>query len=706
MAKSLEEAQALLQNYRQQKQATQPVSSPNGETEQEKANRILAEYRAKKVPQPVEQGYVAPVSPLKGFAGAVDNALNPLVNAGEGAALSVANTGLGILGGTAKLFGADKFAQGVEDFRQQGFVKPTENSQKTIMGKGGKLVTDVASYMTPGGLPARIATNTAVGFGQSGGDVKAGLASGVIEGLGGPLAKLPVAKKFVGKVARTLAPGYTADVVQGLSGQRGEDRTGAAAFLPGAGTAFSAVLGAGAKTANTIQKVRNPQTHLNVIKKTWEVPEKAKSVKFDKAKEIKTRAEKKGFDVTQDLAEKKIILKDNIVDNKYNTGDLAAKTRADVGKGSAYLDEATKLADPKILREPSQDLYTKAIKNVDQTNIEGAAIARYLKKEASLQKETFGFNDIYNKKKYYGSKSHWKMGMPGDGIAEKANAQLNKVFKEKLLEQGKKAGVNVEDFLKMQEDQYEVADYLDALDGARIVKTSGQKIRGGILKAGGAIFGAKGGLYGSVAGYHGGGMIDKLLDNFPTPIRNGMLKDYQQATPQAQKQMIESIKKMVDEIKTIKKLPSPTTIYQGPTQGGKPYTPNATGFKTNPVVETANYSNQRSVAIPNNIPNTAIPMKAIPKTILPIKKSGKQSGMIRNPLATNVKIHSEDLGEMRDFLDVQTGAYKPSEKMILDNEIAVRRYVEDKFGKNTDNMNPKALARYIGPIVDKYYARK
>jgi len=759
MAYNIEELKSKY-GYAQPTSAPQPGSSYDVEALKKKYVQTQPTPVTTNQPTP----YQARVSPIKGFAGAVDNALNPLVNAGEGATLSIANTGLGILGGVSKLVGADKFAAGVEDFRQQGFVKPTENSQKTFSGKTGKVVTDVASYMIPGGLPARIATNTAVGFGQSGGDVKAGLASGVIEAIGGPLSKLPVAKKFVGKVARTLAPGYTTDIVQGLSGQRGEDRTGVNALIPGAGTAFSAVLGTGIKAANTIQKVRKVETQLNARAKEWEVPARNKTGAFDKAKDIQERAKGKGLDMTKEISEQGFERKNYIVDNKLDTKKLVEKVRKEAGQESAFLDEATKRASPRVLREPSIPIYEQAIKNIDSDlakSVEGKAIINRIRKEAALQNTDLDFNDLYKKKQFYGKNAKWKFGMAGDGIKEKANAELNKVFKEKLLQKGKEANVPVDDFLKMQEKQYLVADYLNELDGTKVYKTPVQIIRRGILKAGGAILGAKGGLYGSVAGYQGGGVVDKLISNFPTPIRNAMLKDYQRATPSAKTEMIKVIQKMVNEQKTIKKLPSSQTIYQGPTQGGKPFTPNTTGAKTSPVVETANYSNQRSVAIPNNIPNTTIPIKAIPKTIPqkltnlqkqnlkvaqkldnealinfggkdgtavrtlqeieqldkslnfpaklktipPIKKTSKQSGMIRNPLVSKMKIHSEDLGEMRDFLDVQTGAYKPSEKMILDNEIAVRRYVEDKFGKNTDNLNPKALARYIGPIVDKYYGK-
>lgn len=195
-------------------------------------NSLVGAYKTKYTSQPV-----APVQQTP--------KVNPFIAAGEGAGLSVGNWMTGVAGGVAKLVGADNVAQKIENVRQKAFVLPTRESQKTLAGKIGKTVTDIASYLTPGGIPANIAKDTLVGFGQSNGDVKAGLASGVISGVTGGLSKIPgvntagknLVRKGV-KAIQTLAPGYSSDVVSGLAGMRGEDRTGGKAFIPGVGTAL------------------------------------------------------------------------------------------------------------------------------------------------------------------------------------------------------------------------------------------------------------------------------------------------------------------------------------------------------------------------------------------------------------------------------------------------------------------------------------
>ena len=723
MATSLEEAQALLQNYRQQKQATQPVSSPTGETEQEKAKRLLDEYRtSKQVPvSPQPTPYVAPVSPFKGFAGTIDNALNPLVNAGEGAALSVANTGLGILGGAAKLVGAKGFTQWVEDLRQQGFVKPTENSQKTFAGKAGKTVTDVAQYMAPVGgiakvgkfaLPAgEIAKDTLIGFGQSGGDTTAGAVSGVTSALTGGLSNIPMAKNIIVRAGQKVLPGYVSDVVQGIGGQRGEDRTGASAFIPGAGTAFSAGLNTAIGGTKMVKNALNPETYIKAEAKAWQVPPKEKSAKYDAAKVIQERANAKGIDMQKELVYNQDLAKVNSTKGKLDTSALANRYRtkaADIGK--VDITPAIKEVDYAVKHEPISNIFDEARSSVKNnlTPTDELAVLNYLNKQEKALSNKFKTgtlkpSDIYSYKKIYSGSAGYKKGFAGDAIAEQGNTILDKVLKDKLVKIGNETGLPIGDLFKLQEKNYLIADYVKSLDNTKIPLTGIQKARKTGLKLTGAFLGNKaGGLFGAAAGYNAANAIDEVLGNFPNPIKKSILESIQNETPEAQKKLIDFLKMNANTKTNMRALPAPTTIYQGPTQGGKPYTPNSTGFKTNPIVESVPYSaSAKNDTSPINM-NIEPKKTNIPKTILPIKKSGKQSGFIKNPLVTKVNIHPDDLGEMRDFLDAQVSAYKPGNKMALDNEIAVRRYVEDKFGKNTDNMNPKALARYIGPIVDKY----
>lgn len=90
-------------------------------------------------------------------------------------------------------------------------------------------------------------------------------AGGAIEGMkAGELAtKAPTIAKVatpakglaakVGKVAAGAGIGYAQDVTQGLQGNRGEDRTGGNAFIPGAGTVIGAAIPATTETVGAIK---------------------------------------------------------------------------------------------------------------------------------------------------------------------------------------------------------------------------------------------------------------------------------------------------------------------------------------------------------------------------------------------------------------------------------------------------------------------
>jgi len=247
-----------------------------------------AEYEAKygkapvaSSPAPVKmtkEQYLAKYgTPQQKITAKDDTLTKSLINAGEGVGLSIGNTIAGVIGGTAKLGakagipGAQKVADATEEYRQQAFVKPTEKSQQTKSGKAGKIVADVAQYMTPGGFTANVVKDTAIAFGQSQGDLKSAAASGIISAATGGLSKIPLVNKtassFVGKIAQggaresqKLAPGYIADVIAGLSGQRGEDRTGSKAFIPGTGTVVGRSIRAIPETVALAQKAKpNPQ---------------------------------------------------------------------------------------------------------------------------------------------------------------------------------------------------------------------------------------------------------------------------------------------------------------------------------------------------------------------------------------------------------------------------------------------------------------
>jgi len=194
---------------------------------------------------------------------------------------NIPSTAFNITSSLGKLVGADtkyadKYAKGVSDFTKKAqdvvYNKPFEEQLESTSGQIGSTAGVIAPYFTGGGevkavgaIPkalralGRGGVDTAISGVQTQGDVGASGATGATTGVTEAVSSfLPTGKatKAVSKALRTLAPGYAGDVSMGLTGQRGEDRTGASAFIPGMGTALSGALGGVEKLLNRPPKAQ------------------------------------------------------------------------------------------------------------------------------------------------------------------------------------------------------------------------------------------------------------------------------------------------------------------------------------------------------------------------------------------------------------------------------------------------------------------
>ncbi len=210
------------------------------------------------------------------------------------AALGIPEAALNITTGLGKLVGADttyseKYANAVKDFKNQIYDKPFEKSLDTYSGQAGNVVGSVLPYLAGSGevnaatkglstlprIAARTVPDLLISGAQSGADPKTvlgtGLASATANTLlpgSGVLAEGLLPR--VGRFGAEVAPGYVSDVAAGLSGQRGEDRTGASAFIPGQGTALATGLALGVRGSSALKEALNPseqQIESTVLKK-------------------------------------------------------------------------------------------------------------------------------------------------------------------------------------------------------------------------------------------------------------------------------------------------------------------------------------------------------------------------------------------------------------------------------------------------------
>jgi hypothetical protein len=117
--------------------------------------------------------------------------------------------------------------------------------------------------------------------------------------------------------ARTTAPGYVADVGTGLAGQRGEDREGAKAFIPGAGTVLAGSI-AGVSVAPKIKQAVQEKAVTHVYTKRYNALSKLQQSNKP-LNRIITASDRAGIDTKKMLAESDLLV--GVVDKngKINT---------------------------------------------------------------------------------------------------------------------------------------------------------------------------------------------------------------------------------------------------------------------------------------------------------------------------------------------------------------------------------------------------
>lgn len=197
-----------------------------------------------------------------------------------GAAKSLGKTamGIGVLGrgiqkGVGNIFGADTQPTGMFDKGSQANIKATEFLKPKNKAEGAAVLgADLTQYVLPGSAASkatktmsivprtllRATPDVAVQALQSQGDVGSTATVGAAS-VAANLLTPGVNSGMIRKAMSTIAPGYISDIGTGLTGARGEDRRGAAAFIPGIGTAIGAGLAVGQGAVKVASNIRHPE---------------------------------------------------------------------------------------------------------------------------------------------------------------------------------------------------------------------------------------------------------------------------------------------------------------------------------------------------------------------------------------------------------------------------------------------------------------
>lgn len=471
---------------------------------------------------------VAPVVPKPTFGtGDISGnipGVKQLSNIGVGIGSAVGKTLLGAVQAPLRITGAlgravgadtqyvDKAVGGIESVKQGMYQKPFEQQLSTTSGKTGQVIGTLAPFIATAGavnpataglgtIPrvlARAGSDVAVSQAQTGGDMKTGLATGVTSAvadtlLGGKSKAVRGVIPGLKQVGKTTSAGYVSDVSSGVAGMRGEDRTGAKAFIPGAGTVIGGALGTAQTSISTLKDPVRKVT--NIISKREKELQKLED-NYAIIRKVTSKTKAQGIDPKKILAQTDLL--SGAVDN---TGTL--RTQNASIELNDFIKPQEKVISDNLRREGVllnlKDVRTKLLNMIDSTGIKGGAKLRAIKNVEDdiaglmLEADSTGkipLSTIHDAKidKY----ANINFLNPESKRVDKAIA---KGLKE-LVESNTRS-VDVKNLNRELQQHYSVLDLLEKLDGKKV---EGGKLGKYFAQTVGGIVGSHFGPLGAIAG--------------------------------------------------------------------------------------------------------------------------------------------------------------------------------------------------------------
>lgn len=422
---------------------------------------------------------------------------------------------------------AGKAADKIKDVSNKIYDDPFRGDLDSTSGKVGTVVGNVIPYALGAGevnaatkaLPfatrvlARTAPDVALSLAQSGGDVKTAGATGVASAAANAIIPGPNVSGFLPRtkqVIKEVAPGYISDVAGGMAGQRGEDRTGGAAFIPGAGTALSLGVAGATRGVGTVNAIRNRNTQEGITKR---VEEELVNIENNYSKIRKA----KGFSKDEFAGSRSRVVKTGVLNDAVNTdGHITTK-----GKGGAAEQYRSMTIDGQegVVREGLQkegarvhldDVESELIRAVNASGLEGDDLRAAL---AKVKGEVAGYRLKAN------PDGTIPLTLVHDAkISTTRNIDYNTPAETKTYRKSiarglktiveKKSSTNVKEINAELKKYYDDIAYLESLDGRKVKggklgKYTAQ-IAGNIV---GGVAGSLGGPIGTTAGAVIGGEV-------------------------------------------------------------------------------------------------------------------------------------------------------------------------------------------------------
>lgn len=401
---------------------------------------------------------------------------------GEETNLPSTGEALGQLGGTAlDLLTAGTYGKAKTALMQTGKLSKTTNRVITHTG-----------LLNKSGVTKKIAT--AVGLPELG-KISEQKATGLFT------------KQGIKNVGKGAAVGYGYDVTQGAQGARGEDRTGAKAFIPGVGTVIGATIPLVTETTQSFKNKFNPE----IQKENLIAKRKMELDKLDRLQTLKKTTEKgraRGIDVKNVLAETDVLHgsvdKTGKITTKGPGGAVEQYTDDFIRGNEAIVSDALKKEGRSVAPQMVKQRLTQAVMDA---GIEGKALTNALK---AIDDEVAGYairegaNGTIPLETLHSAKVDKYNGINffTEGNTKKYDKTIARALKE-IIEKETKS-VDVQNINKELSKHFAVIDYLEKLDG-KIVE--GGKLGKYFAQTIGAIVGSHFGPLGAIVGAEAGGRV-------------------------------------------------------------------------------------------------------------------------------------------------------------------------------------------------------
>lgn len=501
--------------------AIQTLRSQGRENE---VQSLVEAYKVKYKSQPVVQenklqipqaggGNIPVVKQLSDVGTGIGTAIGKTVVGAVQAPLRIAS-GLGKLVGANTKY-ADKYVGALDKAKANIYDKPFEKQTASVSGKIGTGIGTVAPYLIGAGVVnpattnlgtiprviARAGTDIALSQAQTGGDAKTGLATGVSSAisdavLGGKAKAVRGILPSLKQIGKTTSTGYVSDVASGMAGMRGEDRTGAKAFIPGAGTVLAGALGTAQTGVHEVRNLKDPIQKANKIISIREKELQKLEDNYQSIRKVTNKTKSQGIDPKKILAETDLL--NGAVDN---TGTL--RTQNASIELNDFIRPQEKVISDSLKREGVlvnlADVRAKLLKMVDDSGIKGGAKLRAIKNVDDdiaglmLEADNTGkvpLSTIHDAKidKY----ANINFLNPESKRVDKAIA---KGLKE-LVETNTRS-VDVKNLNRELQQHYSVLDLLEKLDGKKV---EGGKLGKYFAQTVGGIVGSHFGPLGAIIG--------------------------------------------------------------------------------------------------------------------------------------------------------------------------------------------------------------